>query len=261
MADIGGSVEDYLAKKMKLNELTRKEQIQKVFNHFKSVIDGEIKTTPPEFGGLLQLMIDLLADDEQAVFVKYMLRHDEDIKDFFVRNFQRFNYYDFKHKLMILRGESPKQEFQVPVNSDLNYERIEPLNITPYAELLESNPLEIKVKKEKTERLDAASLVAHKKNVSNIFDEKIKEFKNALQKSINQGMISKEHAEKKLSEIEERCISTIQMRYNSRAISELRQVILGEDEIRSSPSKIFDELKMSMVSRELFYRLLVKQIK
>lgn len=261
MAEIGGSVEDYLAKKLKLNELTRKEQIQKVFNHFKTIIAGEIKTTPPEFGGLLQLMIGILPDDENVLITKYLLNHDEDIKDFFVRNFQRFNYYDFKHKLMVLRGETPAREFQVPVDSNLNYERIEPLNITPYAELLEPNPLDVKQKKEKTEKMDVKTMVALKNNVNNMFDEKIKEFKKALQKDINQGVISKEIAESKLSEVEEMCISAIQMRYNSKAISELRAAILGDQEIDASPSKIFDELKMSMVSRELFYRLLVRKIK
>ena len=53
MADIGGSVEDYIAKKLKLNELTKKEQVHKVFEFFKSIIRGEIKSTPPEFSGLL----------------------------------------------------------------------------------------------------------------------------------------------------------------------------------------------------------------
>lgn len=261
MAEIGGSVEDYLAKKLKLNELTKKEQVVKVLEYFKSIITGEIKSTPPEFSGLLQLMIDKLPYDDEALITKFVMRRENDIKDFFVRNFQRFNYFEFKHKFMIIRGEIPEKEFQVPRNSNLNYERIEPVNLTPYVEILEPNQLDIKIKKERTEKTDPQTWFLKKENANNDFDQKIKEFKKTLQVNINKGMVSREIIEKKLSEIEELCISAIQMRYNTKAINELREVILGEKDNGSTPSRIFDELKMSMVSRELFYRMLVKKLK
>ncbi len=238
MADIGGSVEDYIVKKLKLNELLKKDQPAAVLNFFKSIISGEVKTTPPEFKGLLQIMINKQADDDKAQMTSYILNNDDPIRDFFVRNFQRFNYYEFKHQLMTLKGELPSQEFLPPLYDKRNFEKMEPLDITPYAEMLESNPVSLERKKRETKKVSPEVIAREKQQNEESFDEKILAFKNQLKNDLNKGRISKESLEKKISEVEEMCIPALQMRYNTKAVENLNNILLGNSEIAAaSPVK------------------------
>lgn len=259
MASLGGSVEDFIIKKLKLNEQLKKEQVGPLLDFFKQIISGEVKSSPPELKGLLSLMYKKLKDDETAEITKYLLEHDKDILYFFNDNFQRFNYFEFKHQLMLLKGEFPAEEYRVPLYEERNFEVIEPLDITPYEQILEPNKLDIKIKRENVENKNTHSLAEEKKKRSEDFNLRFEQLKKLLKESLDKGELSQTALEEQVKKIAEVCVPAVHFVYNIEALNAISSSLLGEGQ--EAPNKIFDKLNMSSVSRELFCRLLIKKTK
>ncbi len=259
MSSLGGSVEDFIVKKLKLNEQLKKEQAISLLNYFKQIIAGEVKTSPPELKGLLGLMYKKLKDDEHAEITKYLLEHDKDILYFFNDNFQRFNYFEFKHQLMLLKGEFPKEEFRVPLYEERNFEVIEPLDITPYEQILESNKIDIKVKREKVENKNARSLAEEKQKRREEFNLKFDRLRKTVKENLAKGALSQEELLAQVKKVAEVCVPAVYLLYNIDAVESIGRALIDQEQ--AEPDKLFDKLNMSNVSRELFCRLLIKKTK
>jgi len=262
MAGIGGSVEDQISKSLRLNEKTKKEQVQALIDYFRSIMQGENKTAPLALNALMEMMYKKYEDDEDALMAKYFLNNEGEIIAFFNKNFQRFNYYDFKHVLMKLKGETVFEEFKIPVNNEYNFNQVEPFDTSEYQEVLENDQLYLQKQQERTDQKNAEEIKTEKDQDNTQYAQKLEELKKQIKDNIDKGMLSKEQLENRLKYAEESCIASLQLEYNTRAIKDLTDIFYGDvlDKTNKKVSEIFNRLKMSQQMRERFYSLLSKKL-
>lgn len=259
MADIGGSIEDNLAKKLKLNELSKEDQVKAVLSYFQGIMDGQVKTSPPELKGLLNLMYTKLKDDTAATITRYLLTHGTVIDNFFKKNMQKFDHFEFRPYLMKLKGENPGEAFKVPVNDPRNFERIKPLDLKPYVEILEGDALKLQARKEQAVKTDFDHYQQEKQQESQKIKERIVSLQQQIKENLAKGLLSKEKIVEDVKFASENCIPALQIKYNNQAIDDLTEIFVGEKREKDIED-IFASLKMAVKQKEKFCQILGKKV-
>lgn len=234
------SVEDYLTKKIGLEKTEYVERPKKAMIYFNKIMTGEIQTSPYELMVMMNLLYDLIKHDKEAIITSYMIHKQMMIYDFFRKNFQRFNYFEFKPLLAKLRGEMVDQAITISAQ-EKSGEKIRKLNTRDSTMLLDNNPTYIQrirmIATTENNRLD--------KNAVDLLGETVR-------------AKFKEDDLTVLKNLENSKIPYIQKHYNPLAIEKLEKYFTTQLAVRITD--IFEQLDMSITECENFLMTLRKKI-
>jgi hypothetical protein len=262
MPEISSSIADNLAKKLHLSELTKEDQVTALLGYFAEILTNKVKTSPQELKALLDLFYEMLRYDQQATVNKYILNHQSLIDSFFQENSQRFDRFEFKPYFLRLKGIDPGKAFQVPVNDKRNFSHIVPLDIKPYAGLLEPDPISLEINRKQTAQLDFRRLQELKQAESKKIEEEFQALQKTVQEKIQQGKLTKEVVMADIKTAVENCIPALQIEYNAQSLEKLVELILQE--VKSQKDyrlrEIFQELKLPFKQQEKLCKILLTKL-
>jgi hypothetical protein len=250
------SVEDSIAVKLKLSELQKTEKITAVLEFANSILSGATRSSPVELTGLFKLLLSFQSDDPQRSIQTYFKTHEMVLKVFFRENSQRFDRFEFKDLLLQLKDEKLEDHFTIPYEAKRNFEQMKPLDIRPYAEMLEANPLELQMRRNQTKNMTFDELQKTKQQYAAELTGRL----NALRQEIT-ALIGKGQPEdlirSSIRQAAEQTIPALQMKYNNEAITALEDLLLrgtGEG------YEVFQSLSMPRILCERFCDLVHKQV-
>ncbi|MDR1453840.1 MAG: hypothetical protein LBJ25_07715 [Candidatus Margulisbacteria bacterium] len=261
----GGSIEDSVIAKLKLDELQPGEKPAALLAYFDSVITGKIRTSPVELKAVLSLLCSCQSLDQKREAVTYLNTHQISIDHFFSDNMQRFDRFEFKPYFLRLKGIEPGREFAVPVNARRNFENIQPLNTRLYKDLLESDQQALRLKRDALQKVDLQAVAARRAEESRKITEAFNQLQQRVDKSLQSGAATKEQILAKLRFVEELYLPELQLRHNEPALQRLAGLLLVDAEPaadRALPAveEVFNSLKMPQKQREAFCAALAKKI-
>jgi len=235
------SVEDYLMNKIGLEKLEHSDRPQKAMRYFNDIMTGKVQTSPYELMIMFNLLYDLIKYDKDAMITSYMLQKQTMIYDFFRKNFQRFNYFEFKPLIAKLRGEKTDKDM-TDTAQKMSGEKIEKVNSVASTMLLDNNPTFVqRIRMEANNELNRID-----KNAVDMLGETIK---NRF----------KEEDLQILRKLEESEVPYIQKQYNQQGIQQLEEYFTKK--LKCRITDIFQKLDMSVIEGEKFLVALKRGIK
>jgi hypothetical protein len=255
----GGSIEDSVIAKLKLDELQPEEKPAALLAYFDSVISGKVRTSPVELKAVLGLLCSYKDLDKKREAIAYLNTHQISIDHFFSDNMQRFDRFEFKPFFLKLKGVEPGREFAVPVNARRNFENIQPLNTKLYKDMLESDQQALQLKRAALQKVDLQAIAARRAEESRKITDALNQLKQRVADNIQSGAATKEQILAKLRFVEELYLPELQLRHNEPALQKLAELIFSSTE-QTAAEEIFDSLKMPQKQREAFCAALDKKI-
>lgn len=250
MSSLGGSIEDQIAQKLHFNELTPVEQVHAALQYFRIIMEGSVRTSPPELKGLINLMYALLVHDEQASITKWLINYESNIAFFFKQNMQRFDRFEFQPYFDKLKGQTAAKAFTVPVYDRRNFEQFQPVNMQQYG-ILDKPGVN---NRERVEKKDFYSMTDAQQQAQHAVLEKLQSIQKQLQElMLNQG-IAKEALAKDVRLAQEFCVSALQIKYNTQAVSALEQALL--EGVTESVFEVLNSLRMPQQQQSRFCEVL-----
>lgn len=253
MSSLGGSIEDQIAQKLHFNELTPLEQVRAALQYFRIIIEGTVRTSPPELKGLLNLMYSLLVHDEQASITKWLINYESNIAFFFKQNMQRFDRFEFQPLFDKLKGQTLAKAYAVPVYDRRNFSEYQPVNLRQY-ELLEKPG---SVKQDKVSKQDFYELEEARQRAQGEVLEKMQMIQKQLQELVTKHGVAKEVLAKDVRSAQETCVSALQMKYNTQAVAALEQALL--EGVTEAVVEVLASLRMPQQQQLHFCEVLEKK--
>ncbi|MDR2431911.1 MAG: hypothetical protein LBD99_06665 [Candidatus Margulisbacteria bacterium] len=255
----GGSIEDSVIAKLKLDELQPEEKPVALLAYFNSVITGKTRTSPVELKAVLSLLYSYKDLDKKREITVYLNTHQISIDHFFSDNMQRFDRFEFKPYFLKLKGIEPGREFAVPVNARRNFENIQPLNTKLYKDMLESDQQTLQLKRAALQKVDLQAIAARRAEESRKITDAFNQLKLRVDKDLQSGAATKEQILAKLHFVEELYLPALQLRHNEPALQKLAEILFAGAE-QTAVDEVFDSLKMPQKQREAFCETLAKKI-
>jgi hypothetical protein len=255
----GGTIEDSVIAKLKLDELQPEEKPAALLAYFHSVLTGKILTSPIELKAVLGLLCSYKDLDKKREAVAYLNTHQISIEHFFSDNMQRFDRFEFKPYFLRLKGIESGSEFAVPVNARRNFENIQPLNTKLYKDLLESDQQTLQLKKAALQKIDPQTIAARRAEESRKITDALNQLRLRVDKDLQSGAVTKEQVLTKLRFVEELYLPELQLRHNEPALQKLAEMLFAGAE-QTAVDEVFDSLKMPQKQREAFCEALARKI-
>lgn len=254
MSSLGGSIEEQIAKKLHFDELTPLEQVRAALQYFRIIIDGSVRTSPPELKGLLSLMYSLLAYDEQASITKWLINYESNIAFFFKQNMQRFDRFEFQPIFDKLKGQTAAKAYTVPIYDRRNFEQFQPVNLRQYG-ILEKPGVNNQARVAKK---DFYGLTEEQQQAQQAVLGKMQELQKQLQDLMLKQGVTKEVLAQDVRLAQEFCVSALQMKYNTQAVTALEQALW--DGVDGSVFAILESLRMPQQQQLRFCEMLEQKI-
>ena len=254
MYSFGGSIEDQIALKLHFNELTPPEQVRAALQYFKIIIDGSVRTSPPELKGLLMLMFSLLVHDADASITKWLINYESSIAFFFKQNMQRFDRFEFQPYFDKLKGKTAAKAYAVPLYDSRNFENMRPVNMQQYG-ILEKGG--VAPSRERVVAKDYYGMTDEQQKAQTEIIQKLSNVQKQIQALIATQGLSRELLAKDVRQVQEFCIPALQMKYNVQAVSALEQALFeGVDQALIA---VFDSLRMPFQQQVRFCEVLAQK--
>jgi hypothetical protein len=250
------SVEESIATKLKFSELQKPEQIIAALEFANSILSGAVRSSPGELTGLFKLLLSFRPEDQQQRIATYFKTHEMMVKVFFRENSQRFDRFEFKDLLLQLKGEQPEDHFKIPYEAKRNFEQMKPLNIRPYVDMLEANPLELQMRRDQTKKTTFDELQKAKQHYAEELTQRLQSLRQEIAGLMGSGQ-SEEIIRGSIRKAAEQSIPALQMKYNNEAIAALENLLLNG---AGNGQEIFQSLNMPQILSERFCDLVHKQV-
>lgn len=250
MSSLGGSIEEQIAKKLHFNELTPAEQVQAGLQYFRIIIEGSVRTSPPELKGVLNLLYGLLEHDAQASITKWLINYESNIAFFFKQNMQRFDRFEFQPYFDKLKGKTAAKAYTVPVYDRRNFEQFQPMNLQQYA-ILEKDGVD---NRGRVQGKDFYAVAESRQQSQQALLRKLQQLQQELQGLMSKQGIAKDVLAKDVRSAQECCVSALQMKYNTQAVAALEKALL--EGVTENVFEVLDSLRMPQQQQTRFCEVL-----